>query len=120
MDTQGMRLVLQRKLTSDLTATLDYGYGGVLDLGKADVNLQEARKDMQVRDRHALTGKVSGTLPRSKTRWIASYRWTSGSALTPVDWFNASPGQARALFESFRAAADSGNGFLSMPRRRDC
>ena len=27
-----MRVVLQRKLASDLTATLDYGYGGVLDL----------------------------------------------------------------------------------------
>src|ERR1019366_7525596 len=30
--TRGMRVVLQRKLYSDLTATLDYSYGGVLDL----------------------------------------------------------------------------------------
>jgi Carboxypeptidase regulatory-like domain len=112
LDTQGMRLVLQRKLTSDLTATLDYSYGGVLDLGKADVNLQEARKDMQVRDRHALTGKVSGTLPRSKTRWIASYRWTSGSALTPVDWFNASPGQAEPYLNLFVRQPIPGTGFF--------
>jgi hypothetical protein len=112
LDTQGMRLVLQRKLTSDLTATLDYGYGGVLDLGKADVDLQEARKDMQVRERHALAGKLSGTLPRSKTRWVASYRWTSGSALTPVDWFNASPGQAEPYLNLFVRQPIPGMGFL--------
>jgi hypothetical protein len=32
--TRGMRVVLQRKLLSDLTATLDYAYGGVLDLSR--------------------------------------------------------------------------------------
>jgi len=112
LDTQGMRLVLQRKLTSDLTATLDYSYGGVLDLGKADADLQDARRDMQVRDRHALAGKLSGTLPRAKTRWIASYRWTSGSALTPVDWFNASPGQAEPYLNIFVRQPIPGTGFL--------
>jgi len=112
LDTQGMRLVLERKLTSDLTATLDYGYGGVLDLGKADVDLQEARKEMQVRNRHALAGKLSGTLPKSKTHWIASYRWTSGSALTPVDWFNASPGQTEPYLSIFVRQPIPGMGFL--------
>ena len=29
--TQGVRFVLQRQLTSDLTGTFDYAYGGVLD-----------------------------------------------------------------------------------------
>ena len=112
LDTQGLRLVLQRKLTSDLTATLDYGYGGVLDLGKADLELQDARKAMQVRDRHALAGKLSGALPRSRTRWIASYRWTSGSALTPVDWFNASPGQTDPYLSLFVRQPIPGMGFL--------
>ena len=77
----GMRVVLQRKLASDLTATLDYGYGGVLDLTKADIALQDARRDTYARDRHTASAKFSGTLPGSKTRWITSYRWISGQAL---------------------------------------
>ena len=35
LDTHGMRVVLQRQLASDFTATVDYGYGGVLDLIRA-------------------------------------------------------------------------------------
>jgi hypothetical protein len=93
LNTRGLRLVLQRKLASDLTATLDYGYGGVLDLGKANVNLLDAREWMRVRDRQSVAAKVSGTIPCAKTRWIASYRWINGQALTPVDMFNASAGQ---------------------------
>jgi hypothetical protein len=112
LDTQGMRLVLQRKLISDLTATLDYSYGGVLDLGKSDAGLQVARADMQVHDRHALAGKINGVVPRSKTRWVASYRWTSGPALTPVDWFNASPGQAEPYLNIFVRQPIPGTGFL--------
>jgi Carboxypeptidase regulatory-like domain len=101
IDTHGMRLVLQRKLMSDLTATLDYGYGGVLDLGKSEMNLQTARDSMVTRDRHSLTGKFSGTLPRTKTRWVASYRWIDGQALTPVDMFNASAGQSEPFLNVF-------------------
>ena len=101
IDTRGMRLVLQRKLMSDLTATLDYGYGGVLDLGTSNTNLQTARDSMVIRDRHSLTGKFSGTLPRTKTRWIASYRWIDGQALTSVDMFNASAGQSEPFLNVF-------------------
>ena len=94
LDTRGMRLVLQRKVASDLTATLDYGYGGVLALEGSGFSLQDARTGLAVRDRHSVTGKMAGTLPKTHTRWIASYRWTSGPALTAVDGFNVSPGQA--------------------------
>ena len=112
LDTRGMRIVLQRKLSSDITATVDYGYGGVLDLGKADVNLQEARESTEVRNRHSLTGKINGTLPRSKTSWIASYGWLSGQALTPVDMFNASAGQADPYLDIFFRQPIPGTGFF--------
>jgi hypothetical protein len=101
LDTRGLRVVLQRKLASDVTATLDYGYGGVLDLGKPDVSLQDARQWTVTRDRHTLAAKVSGTVSCSKTRWIASYRWVSGQALTPVDMFNASAGQTDPYLNVF-------------------
>ena len=43
LDTSGLRVVLQRKFSDDLTATLDYAYGGVLDLTTPDVALQQAQ-----------------------------------------------------------------------------
>jgi hypothetical protein len=91
---RGMRVVLQRKLLSDLTATLDYAYGGVLDLSRPDVQLQDARSWIRAERRQAVAAKFSGTVPSTKTRWMASYRYTGGHTLTPVDLFNASPGQA--------------------------
>ncbi|MHB8217507.1 MAG: carboxypeptidase-like regulatory domain-containing protein [Candidatus Sulfotelmatobacter sp.] len=101
LDSRGMRVVLERKFASDLTATLDYAYGGVLDLSKPDVDLQQARQWITTQRRHALAAKLSGTLPGSRTHWIASYRWVNGSALTPVDMFNASPGQSDPFLNVF-------------------
>jgi len=92
--TRGMRVVLQRKLYSDLTATLDYGYGGVLDLSRPDVQLQDAREWIRQERRQAVAAKFSGTVPKAKTRWIASYRYTGGRTLTPVDLFNSSAGRS--------------------------
>src|SRR5258708_18727124 len=87
-----MRVVREGRVLSDLTATLDYAYGGVLDLSRPDVQLQDAREWIRTEKRQAVAAKFSGTLPKAKTRWIASYRYTGGHALTPVDWFNVSAG----------------------------
>jgi hypothetical protein len=92
--TRGMRVVLQRKLLTDLTATLDYSYGGVLDLSRPDVQLQDARDWIRSEHRQSMAAKFNGTIPKAKTRWIASYRYAGGRALTPVDEFNSSAGQA--------------------------
>jgi len=92
--TRGMRVVLQRKLLSDLTATLDYAYGGVLDLSRPDVQLQDARQWIRAEQRQAVAAKFSGTVPKAKTRWMASYRYTGGRVLTPVDLFDTSAGQS--------------------------
>jgi hypothetical protein len=99
--TRGMRVVLQRKLYSDLTATLDYAYGGVLDLSRPDVQLQDARDWIRTERRQAVAAKFSGTLPKAKTRWIASYRYTGGRTLTPVDLFNSSAGQSDPYLNLF-------------------
>ncbi|HEX6805607.1 MAG TPA: carboxypeptidase-like regulatory domain-containing protein [Terriglobales bacterium] len=101
LETRGMRLVLERKLTSDVTATMDYGFGGVLDLNSNEPLLRDARTGSIVRYRHMVAAKLSGQAPGTKTRWIASYGWTSGRALTPVDMFNASAGQADPYLDIF-------------------
>ena len=101
IDTNGMRVVLQRKFSDDLTATLDYAVGGALDLSRSDVSLQNALPWITTERRHALALKLNGTAPRTHTRWIASYRWVNGPAITPVDMFNASPGQSDPFLNIF-------------------
>jgi len=101
LNTHGVRLVWQRQLTGDIAATVDYGYGGVLDLGNAGATLQDAKQTMRVKDRQTIAGKLSGTAGGAKTHWVASYRWTGGNALTPVDLFDASPGQAPPYLSVF-------------------
>ena len=112
LDTNGLRIVLQRKVSSDLTATLDYAFGGVLDLARSDVSLQQAQTWITTQRRHSLGAKFSATLPRTHTRCIASYRWVSGSTLTPVDMFNSSPGQSDPFFSLFVRQPIPNLGFL--------
>ncbi|MGA7401477.1 MAG: carboxypeptidase-like regulatory domain-containing protein [Candidatus Sulfotelmatobacter sp.] len=112
LDTRGLRLVLERKLYSDLSATLDYACGDVLDLAKPDVQIQNAGQFISTQRRQAVAAKFSGSIPRTHTRWIASYRWVNGSALTPVDMFNASPGQSDAFLNLFVRQPIPTMGFL--------
>jgi hypothetical protein len=112
LDADGLRVVLQRKFSDDLSATLDYAFGGVLDLTRPDVSLQDARQWINTQRRHAIAAKFSGTLPRSHTHWIASYRWVSGSAITPVDMFNSSPGQSDPFLNLFIRQPIPSHGFL--------
>ena len=101
LDTNGVRVVLQHKFASDLTATLDYSYGGALDLSRSDVPLMQAGQSMSTQRHHALGAKLSCTTPFTHTRWIASYRWINGTTLTPVDMFNASAGQSDPFLNIF-------------------
>ena len=101
LDTSGLRAVLQHKFASDLTATLDYAYGGALNLSQPDVPLQQAQQWMSIVRRHALAAKLSGNINRTHTRWIASYRWVNGPAVTPVDMFNSSAGQSDPFLNVF-------------------
>lgn len=101
LDTHGLRLVMQRKFCSDLTATLDYSYGGALDLTKPDVEISNARQWISTERRHAVAAKISARVPHTHTQWIASYRWLNGPALTPVDMFNSSAGRSDPFLSLF-------------------
>jgi Carboxypeptidase regulatory-like domain len=112
LSTPGLHLVLERKLYSDLTATLDVAYGGVLDLARPDVAIQDAGQWITTERREAVAAKLSGTIHCTHTRWIASYRWANGQALTPVDMFNASPGQSDPFLNLFVRQPIPTMGFL--------
>jgi hypothetical protein len=99
--TQGVRAVYSHPLTSGLETTLDYAYGGVLTSPESLVQLSQAPTSLITAKRHAAAAKLSGTVPATKTRVIGSYQWLSGSALTPVDMFNASAGQTDPYLSFF-------------------
>ena len=101
LSTSGTRVIFQRKFSDNLTGTVDYSTGGVAAL-KAPVNTwQDVSRALTTERQHSLGAKFSGYIPMSHTRWITSYKWTSGNALSPLDEFNASPGQIDPYFSIF-------------------
>jgi Carboxypeptidase regulatory-like domain len=96
LNTPGMRVVVQHKFSSELSATVDYALGGVLELDHPGVPLQAAQPWITTQRRQAAAAQFSGTIHRTHTQWVTSYRWINGPALTPVDLFNSSPGQSDA------------------------
>jgi hypothetical protein len=95
-----------------VTASLTYSYGGALGLRDANVSIDQLPWSFETQQRHALTAKFSGKIPRSKTRWMTSYKWMDRPALTPVDMFNASPGQADPYLNVFIRQPLPGGSFL--------
>lgn len=111
MNTQGMRLVAQRVFSDALTATMDYAYGGALTVDNAGSPIGEAT--FETSHQHALTAKFSGEISGTHTRWIASYKWTSGNGLvSSVDAFNSSAGQSDPYLNIFIRQPIPGTSFL--------
>ncbi len=98
---RGMRIVFERNLPGEISATVDYAFGGVLDVEGRNISWEDVSKALYSHETHQITAKVAGKLPATRARWLASYGWTNGTALTPVDMFNASPGQAEPYVNVF-------------------
>ena len=96
--TNGLRFVAQHEFYPELTATMTYSNGGVLDLASGH-NVENL--SYRTVNRQAVAAKLSGRVPRTKTQWTASYKWTNGQALTPVDQFDASAGEAEPYLDIF-------------------
>ena len=100
LETRGFRLVAEHTFSRELTALLDYAFGGAVtapDWNSAG-SWADLREALRVEDAHSVTAKLNGLIPESGTRWAASYKLTSSNAVTPVDLFNASPGHADPYF----------------------
>jgi hypothetical protein len=97
----GARVVVQRKISDDLTATLDYSTGQVVSAADSSALWQTLAQSLGASRAHSVGAKLSGYVPASGTHLIASYKWTSGSALSAVDAFNASAGQTDPYLSLF-------------------
>lgn len=93
MSTTGARVVVERKISEELTATVDYSNGGAVSEESVPGTWQNVSQVLATTRQHSVGTKLSGFIPASGTRWIASYKWTSGNTVSMVDAFNASPGQ---------------------------
>ena len=112
LDAQGVRVVFQRRLSDALTATVDYAYGGVLELEQPNVDWNVVRSSLQQGWRHSAALRLNGSVPRSKTRWIASYRWTSGdNTLTPSRSFQRLGGTDRSFLQPLRSPTAAAHAF---------
>ena len=100
LNTTGARLVVERKISDDLTATLDYSTGEAITADEPGTWQNLAQK-LAINREHSMAAKIAGYLPVTGTRWIASYKWTSGNSVSVVDAFNASPGQADPYLSLF-------------------
>jgi hypothetical protein len=101
LKTEGVRFVVQQKLTNKIIAAVDVDSGGALDLENPDATVANAQQWIGTRNRQSVAGKISGTAPKTKTHWVASYRWVDGPSLTPVDMFNQSAGRADPYLNIF-------------------
>jgi hypothetical protein len=123
--TNGLRAVAERDLATDLdwrvfrilgrevTATLDYAYGGALALEEQPANWSTVHSQIGAEYRQSVAVKISGMSPVCRTRWLASYRATSGeNVLTPVDMFNVSAGQADPYLSIIIRQPLPGMGFI--------
>jgi hypothetical protein len=101
LSTTGTRLVVERKILENLSATVDYSSGGAIDAESAPGTWQNLAQALAINRHHSVGTKVSGYLPVTGTRWIASYQWISGNTLSMVDAFNESPGQTDPYLSIF-------------------
>lgn len=97
---RGVRAVAQHRFGDALTATVDYSFGGSL-IARGH-HLSSDPELFGTAKLHAAAAKVSGTVPHTKTKWLASYKWTSRTdALMPVDMFNDSAGRSDPFLNVF-------------------
>jgi hypothetical protein len=101
LNTTGTRIVVERKLWEEISATIDYSTGGAVSAEFMPGSWQNLPQALATTRQHSVGAKVDGYIPVSGTRWIASYKWTSGNTLSAVDAFNASPGQTDPYLSIF-------------------
>jgi hypothetical protein len=112
LSTTGTRVVVERQIVQNLSAIVNYSTGGAVEAETAPGTWQNLAQSLAVTRQHAVGTKVVGYVPVSGTRWIASYQWTSGNALSLVDAFNASPGQTDPYLSVFIRQPIPGTSFI--------
>jgi hypothetical protein len=80
----GMRVAYREKISDNVRAAIIYAYAGALAPNGNSAAL-DLREQLATRYRHSVAGEVSATIPKSRTKLIASYKWLNGPAVSHQD-----------------------------------
>jgi hypothetical protein len=86
----GMRIAYRQKIGGGLDTTFVYDYAGALapiENASADASI---RAQLATRYRQSLAARASRTIPHSRTKFTASYKWTDGPVVSRQDAFGES------------------------------
>jgi hypothetical protein len=89
-NSSGMRIAYRQKIGGGIDTTFVYDYAGALapiENASADESI---RDQLATRYRHSLAARASSTIPRSHTKFTASYKWTDGPVVSRQDAFGES------------------------------
>ncbi len=88
LNSWGTRVALREKLSDDVEITAVYAYAGALTPSDfADGILREMLRTSM---HHSVGASVATTVPRSKTKVTAGYKWVSGVAISRLDSYGES------------------------------
>jgi len=83
----GGRIAYSQNLTSNLEVAAIYAWAGALTPEGALNISPDLRSSIATSNHHSLAARVSGTVPRSRTQFSASYKWVSDTTLSRMDAF---------------------------------
>lgn len=86
----GMRIAYRQRIGGGLDTTFVYDYAGALapiENASADASIRE---QLATRYRQSVAARASSTVPRSHTKFTASYKWTGGPVVSRQDAFGES------------------------------
>jgi hypothetical protein len=88
MNSWGTRVAVREKISDDLEITAVYAFAGALTASDfADSVLREMLKTSM---HHSVGASVTKTVPRSRTKVTAGYKWISGEAISRLDSYGES------------------------------
>jgi hypothetical protein len=89
MNSLGMRLVYQQRLSGNLDMTMIYSYAGALAPNESPVEAA-LRDELATRYRISAAARVTAKIPRTGTKLVTSYRWINGPIVSQQDAYGQS------------------------------
>lgn len=88
MNSWGTRVALREKISDDVEITAVYAFAGALS--PADFVDGALREMLKTSMHHSVGASVTTTVPRTRTKVTAGYKWVSGDAISRLDGFGES------------------------------
>ncbi|MFZ3218353.1 MAG: carboxypeptidase-like regulatory domain-containing protein [Candidatus Acidiferrales bacterium] len=89
MNSLGARLVYQRKIATNVDMTVIYSYAGAL-APNGDTDQGALRNQLATQYRSSAAARFAATIPRSGTKFVSSYKWINGPAVSQQDAYGQS------------------------------